>query len=193
MHKIIFATNNKNKLIEVQKLVSNRFTILSLAEMQSTDELPETHFTLQENAEEKAGFIFNKYKMNCFAEDTGMEIEILNGEPGVFSARYAGEQKSAKDNIEKVLQKMSGQTNRKAKFITVVCLFFNNRKYFFSGEIEGQITLASSGQNGFGYDPIFQPTGYDLTFAQMNLNEKNKISHRAIAIAKTVDFLFSAK
>lgn len=189
--KLIFATNNKNKLKEVRHLAGNNISIISLSEIGSKEELPETHFTIEENAFEKANFIYQKYGENCFAEDTGLEIEALNGEPGVFSARYAGENKSATDNIALVLEKMTGKINRSSKFKTVICLMMDGKEFYFTGIMEGIITERPRGANGFGYDPIFQLKGYNMTFAELDLEGKNKLSHRAKALQQLITFLNS--
>lgn len=189
MKKIVFATNNPNKLKEIKLLTKNQFEILSLEDIGCSEELSETHDTIVENAFEKANYIFRKYKTNCFAEDTGLEITALNGAPGVFSARYAGEQKSADDNIQLVLKKMQGIKNRSAQFKTVICLILNGKEKYFTGIIKGKITEKPRENKGFGYDPIFQPDGSELTFAEINLAEKNKISHRALAMKQLLFFL----
>ncbi len=187
--KLIFATQNRHKLYEVQSIIGNQHQLISLADLNYFDELPETHFTLEENAEEKSEFIHARFNADCFAEDTGLEIEALNNEPGVFSARYAGEQKSALDNISLVLSKMAGVTNRKAKFRTVICLITGRGKYFFEGAVEGNILFENAGTSGFGYDPIFAPLGYEKSFAQLSFEEKNKVSHRSMAFIKMKNFL----
>ncbi len=187
--KIIFATNNLHKLSEVRKAVPNDFTIVSLQEMGFFDDIPEPHDTLEDNALEKANVIYEKFGLNCFSEDTGLEIVALNGEPGVYSARYAGTQRSSSDNIDLVLQKLSQQTNRKAQFRTVIALIWNNKRYLFEGIAPGTITNAPSGSEGFGYDPIFVPDGHHKTFAQLSATEKNQLSHRGKAVRKLLTFL----
>ena len=187
--ELVFATNNVHKLSELRAIAGNRFSIISLKELGCFDEIPETGETLQENALQKANYIHNKFHCNCFADDTGLEIEVLNGNPGVYSARYAGEHCSFKDNIRKVLQELQGIENRKACFKTVIALILNEQNYFFEGKIEGEIMETEKGTNGFGYDPIFKPLGYNKTFAEMTDVEKNSISHRALATQKLNDFL----
>lgn len=190
---LIFATNNKHKLFEIKASVSEKINIISLSEINCNDEILETHNTIEENASEKAFYIYNKYNKNCFADDTGLEIDALNGEPGVYSARYAGENCSFIDNINKVLEKMHGIKNRKARFRTVISLIIDNVEHQFEGKVEGEILTTLYGAGGFGYDPIFRPTGFNETFAQMNIETKNKISHRGLAVKKLVDFLNSNK
>ena len=187
--ELVFATNNNHKLNEVRAITGTRFSIISLKELGCFDEIPETGDTLIENALQKAQYIHNKFHCNCFADDTGLEIESLNGRPGVYSARYAGEHCSFKDNIKKVLSELKGITNRKACFITVIALIIDEKKYFFEGRIEGKIIETERGTNGFGYDPVFKPLGYDKTFAEMTEDEKNNISHRALATKQLNDFL----
>jgi len=187
--KLVFATNNSHKLNELRAIVGNRFSIVSLKELGCFDEIPETGTTLTENALLKANYIYNRFGCNCFADDTGLEIEALNGRPGVYSARYAGEHCSFEDNIQKVLHELYGVENRKACFITVIALILNGKNYFFEGRIEGEIMEKGEGSKGFGYDPIFKPIGYDKTFAAMSEVEKNSISHRALATKKLNDFL----
>ena len=187
--KFCFATNNTNKLAEVSKLLGLGFELLSLDDIGCREELREDQSTLEGNAEQKAAYIFDHYQINCFADDTGLEVEALNSEPGVFSARYAGPQRSDEDNMELLLQRLKASPNRKARFRTVICAFINDKKHFFEGIVEGEIAENHHGDKGFGYDPIFIPNGYSQTFAQMSLDEKNMISHRSIAIKKLVDFL----
>lgn len=187
--KILFATQNQHKRDEVQALAGNKIEILSLRDLHFTQELPETHDTLKENALEKALFIRRQFSMDCFSEDTGLEIEALNGAPGVYSARYAGEGKKPEDNVAKVLKEMSGIGNRKACFRTVICLFFQEETQYFEGIARGMITNKPMGQAGFGYDPIFVPEGSVYTFAQMSAAEKNRISHRRMAIDKMIGWL----
>ena len=187
--KIVFATNNQNKLKEIKDLVPNNINIISLNDIECHDELPENQLTLEGNALEKANFIYSKYRCNCFADDTGLEIDSLNGDPGVFSARYAGLECLAEDNMNKVLNKLSGIENRKAKFRTVIALIVDGHEYLFNGECFGEITKKKIGLDGFGYDPIFFPIDSDLTFAQMDKSEKGIISHRGISVRKLVEFL----
>jgi len=187
--KIVFATNNQNKLQEIKNLVPNNINIISLNDIECHDELPENQLTLEENALEKANFIYSKYGCSCFADDTGLEIDALNGDPGVYSARYAGLECLAEDNMNKVLDKLNGIKNRKAKFRTVIALIIDGHEYLFNGECLGEITKNKIGFDGFGYDPIFLPIDSELTFAQMDKTEKGIISHRGISVRKLVDFL----
>lgn len=190
MKKIVFATNNKHKLEEVAPLIESHFELLSLADIKCFEEIEEPHNTLIDNAFEKARFVNSRFNYNCFADDTGLEIDALNGRPGVYSARYAGENCSFQDNVDKVLEEMKGKTLRTARFKTVIALILDGKEYHFDGVVEGEIIAEpSSGNKGFGYDPIFKPLGYDQTFAQMALEEKNKISHRGIASQKLINFL----
>ncbi|HYV91040.1 MAG TPA: RdgB/HAM1 family non-canonical purine NTP pyrophosphatase [Chitinophagales bacterium] len=187
--KLVFATQNKHKQEEAEHVLVNFAEVISLHDLNFFEELPETHNTLEENAAEKAAYIFDCFHTNCFAEDTGLEIEALNGGPGVFSARYAGERKDASDNIRLVLEKMIDAENRAAKFRTVICLILEERKFFFEGVMKGKISDKASGEFGFGYDPIFIPEGFEQTFAEMNFAAKNKISHRKKALEKMKMFL----
>ncbi len=189
MIELIFATNNLHKINEVQHIIGNKFKIISLADCNFVSEIPENQNTLQGNALEKATFIYNNLHCNCFADDTGLEVEALNGEPGVFSARYAGNNCNSEANIEKLLKKLEGEKNRNAQFRTVIALIINNKQYFFEGIIKGQIIEQKKGITGFGYDSIFLPVGLDKTFAQIHVCEKNNISHRAIAVQKLANFL----
>ena len=187
--RICFATNNENKLREIKNKLGEAYDIISLSDLGHSEDLSETHDTLEGNSLEKAQFIHEKYRVNCFADDTGLLVEALNDEPGVNSARYAGPDRSSQDNIQLLLKKLKGQENRKAKFVTVVTLILNGKVKQFSGEVTGTINQKQAGESGFGYDPIFVPEGWQLTFAEVDLEEKNKISHRAIAVEKLVDFL----
>jgi XTP/dITP diphosphohydrolase len=189
IRELVFATNNHHKLSEVQHLLGNSFKLLSLADISLNEEIPEDHDTLEKNASQKAWHIFNKTKRNCFADDTGLEVDALNGKPGVFSARYAGEGKNSKDNIKKLLEVLNGIKNRKARFRTVVSLIIDGQEYLFEGIVNGKIIESERGDDGFGYDPVFLPDGYSLTFAEMDLNQKNLISHRAKAVGLLVEFL----
>jgi len=189
MHQLVFATNNVHKLEEVVAKIEGQIKLLSLNDINCTDDIAETGETFRENASIKSHYIYNKYKLDCFGDDSGLEIDALNGEPGVYSARYAGEHGNHDANIKKVLASLQNVTDRKARFRTVISLIWNGDEHFFDGAIEGTIRHGRSGSEGFGYDPIFQPDGYDVTFAEMSLDEKNKISHRAIAMEKLVDFL----
>lgn len=190
MKKLVFATNNKHKLEEVSTLIQNHFELLSLADIKCFEEIEEPHNTLIDNAFEKASFVYNRYNYNCFADDTGLEIDALDGKPGVYSARYAGENCTFEDNVNKVLEEMKGKKLRTARFKTIIALIIDGKKYSFEGVVEGVITeKPSQGNEGFGYDPIFRPLGYSETFAQMLLEEKNKISHRGLASQKLIEFL----
>lgn len=187
--KLVFATNNKHKIHEIKHLLDGSFEVLSLNDIHCTDDIPENQETIEGNASEKAFYIWNKYKLNCFADDTGLEIEALNGEPGVYSARYAGEEKSPEKNIELVLQKLAKIKNRKARFKTVISLVIDGNEIQFEGIVNGHILEEKRGKSGFGYDPIFQPDESQLSFAEMPLDEKNKISHRGRATQKLVEYL----
>ncbi|MCW3467805.1 RdgB/HAM1 family non-canonical purine NTP pyrophosphatase [Chitinophaga nivalis] len=187
--KLIFATNNENKVKEFRSLLGEQFEIITLLEAGIDIDIPEPHDTLEANATEKSTTIRRMTGENCFAEDTGLEITALHGAPGVLSARYAGEQKLAADNIEKVLREMTGQEDRSAQFRTVISLLLDGQEYQFEGVCNGQITTSVKGGKGFGYDPIFIPDGADRAFAEMDLTEKNQYSHRARAFEKFVAFL----
>jgi XTP/dITP diphosphohydrolase len=187
--KIVFATNNPNKIFEVQNLLGTDYILLSPDKIGCHEDIPETQPTLEGNALEKVRYIFQKYNINCFADDTGLEIEALNGKPGVLSARYAGPSKDPLKNMKKVLKELRGISNRKARFRTIIALILDGKEYCFEGIINGSILDSAHGDKGFGYDPIFKPTGFNFTFAEMNIEDKNKISHRAIAINKLVSFL----
>lgn len=188
METIVFATNNKHKLEEVSKILHN-YKIISLEEINCTEDIPETADTLHGNALIKAEYIYNKTGLNCFADDTGLEVEALNGEPGVYSARYAGEDHDATKNMKKLLEKMNGKENRNACFKTVIALIIDGDIQYFEGKIDGKITSEPRGKNGFGYDPVFIPEGYNKTFAELGDIEKNKISHRALAVQKLAEYL----
>ncbi|KGK30320.1 non-canonical purine NTP diphosphatase [Cellulophaga baltica] len=187
--EIVFATHNKNKVYEVQLLVPKHIKILSLESIGCFDEVPETADTLAGNAKLKADFVTQNYKLPCFADDTGLLVESLNGAPGVLSARYAGEQKDATDNMDKLLAALENKENRKAKFETVIALNLNGQQILFNGVAPGEITIIKSGVKGFGYDPIFKPEGYDKTFAELPVEIKNTISHRGKAMKKLLDYL----
>jgi len=189
MHTLIFATNNRNKVAEIQSLVGPNFTIIPLKEAGIEIDIPEPHDQLEANAQEKALTIFNMTHQNCFSEDTGLEIDALNGAPGVKSARYAGENSNAQANIDLVLSKMTGVENRVAQFRTVICLIWKNQTYYFEGICKGQILNNMQGENGFGYDPIFVPDGASKSFANMTMEEKNQFSHRKKAVTQLFDFL----
>jgi len=187
--ELIFATNNKHKIREICDLLDNRFNILGLADVSITDDIPEDADNLADNALYKARYVHERTGMNVFADDTGLEVNALNGAPGVHSARYAGAGRNPDDNIIKLLKQLEGITNRKARFRTVIALIFNNREYLFEGKVEGKIIQKMKGTGGFGYDPVFIAKGYDKTFAEIPLSEKNKISHRAQAMKKLLEFL----
>lgn len=187
--KLVFATSNQNKANEIQSLIPNLLQILSLLDIQCTEEIPETQSTIEGNASQKAFYVYEKYHQNCFADDTGLEVESLNGKPGVLSARYAGESRDANENMDKVLQELSLKENRKARFKTVISLVISGKEHQFEGVVDGVILSEKRGDSGFGYDPIFLPDGYDLSFAEMDLSTKNKISHRAKAVNKLVEYL----
>ena len=187
--KLVFATNNQNKVNEIQRIVPPEISMLSLKDINCSEEIPETQNTIEGNAAQKSRYVFEHYQVNCFADDTGLEIEALNGEPGVLSARYAGEAKSSEDNMNKVLTALKGNSNRKARFKTVISLIIDGKEIQFEGIVDGVITESKSGVDGFGYDPIFMPDGYAITFAEMSMEDKNKISHRALAVNKLVEYL----
>lgn len=187
--QLVFATNNLNKIIEVQTLIPSNIKLLSLKDIGCFEDIPETQNTIAGNAKQKAEYIKNNYNYNCFADDTGLEVDALNGEPGVFSARYAGQQRNADDNMNKLLLKLKNKENRKAHFKTVVALYINKNLYTFTGICEGEITKSRQGEKGFGYDPIFKPNNQNKTFAEMDLSLKNQIGHRGKAISKLVAFL----
>jgi XTP/dITP diphosphohydrolase len=188
-HKLVFATRNNFKIEEIAKAIGPGFNIISMAEVGCTDDLPETSFTTAGNCMQKAQYFFDRFQMDCFAEDTSLEIEALDGQPGIYSARYAGPAKSFDDNVNKVLEEMKGKTNRKALFRTVIGLIIGGKHHIFEGIVEGTILSEKCGTNGFGYDPIFLPNGHKKTYAEMEMEEKNSMSHRAIAVKKLVDFL----
>jgi XTP/dITP diphosphohydrolase len=189
MKTLIFATNNNNKVIEVRSILKNEFKILSLAEAGIDIDIPEPFNTLEENAYEKARVINNITKGNCFAEDTGLEVDALNGEPGGKSARYAGEGRNFENNIDKLLSNLKNTDNRKAQFKTVICIILDGEQHIFDGICKGTIIAERKGQSGFGYDPVFIPDGADKTFAEMTLEEKNNFSHRKKAFKKLTNFL----
>jgi XTP/dITP diphosphohydrolase len=187
--KLVFATNNPHKLQEIKHLLNNSIDLLCLSDIPCDDEIPETQETLEGNAAEKSFYIFDKYGLNCFADDTGLEIEALNGEPGVYSARYAGKERDSGKNMDLVLEKLSGTKNRKARFRTVISLVIDGHETQFEGVVNGEILEEKRGQTGFGYDPIFRPEESTSSFAEMTLGEKNKISHRGRAVQKLVEYL----
>lgn len=191
MKKLVFASGNKHKLSEIANKLSSTLEVISMRDLGFEDEIEEPGATLEENAEIKAKHINGLYSIDCFADDTGLEIEALDGAPGVYSARFAGEGCSFDDNVQKTLDLLANKTNRKACFRTVICLILNNKTYFFEGRIDGEITTERFGTDGFGYDPIFRPNGSEKTFAEMSQSEKNQISHRALAVDKLVEFLTS--
>ena len=187
--ELVFATNNKHKLEELQAILGENIKLLSLKDIGCFEEIPEEQPTLEGNASQKAYFIYDKYGYDCFADDTGLEIEALDGEPGVYSARYAGEEKSAEANMQKVLNKLLKINKREARFRTVISLVINGEEKQFEGIVDGKILREKKGGSGFGYDPIFQPIGLKKSFAEMELSEKNKISHRGRAVQKLVNSL----
>ena len=189
--KFVFATNNAHKLEEVTAILGDKIELLSMKDIHCSADIPETADTLEGNALLKARYIFENYHLDCFADDTGLEVDALGGAPGVYSSRYAGEAGNPQDNMKKMLREMNGKENRKARFRTVIALLLNGEQYFFEGIIIGKIIHEKRGTAGFGYDPIFVPDGYDKTFAELGDDEKNKISHRAIATTKLIDFLLS--
>ena len=191
--KLLFATANSNKAFEIQKIVPEGFEILSLKDINFSEDIPETSSTIEGNALQKTNFIVDRFKIDCFSDDTGLEIEALDGQPGVYSARYAGGEKDPKKNMDLVLEKMKNVHNRNARFKTVIALYFNGTTHLFEGIVNGVIRHERSGQEGFGYDPIFEPTETGKTFAEMSIEEKNKISHRGRAFEKMVQFLKSEK
>jgi len=192
MLKLCFATQNPNKIREIQarlQAIGSPIELVNLVDLGCTEELAEDFETLEENAFQKAEYVAEHYGVSCFADDTGLEVEILDGAPGVYSARYAGNQKNSADNIDLLLQNLEGKTNRSAQFRTVIALIFNGKKYRFDGVAKGNITEKPRGIDGFGYDPIFVPDGYETTFAEMSLSEKNQVSHRAKALDQLIEFL----
>jgi len=193
MIKIIFATNNKNKIKEVQKLLPINIELIGLKDIGCEDDIPETQHTIKGNSIQKVNYINSKYNLDCFADDTGLEISALNGDPGVLSARYAGSERNSKKNIEKVLKNLNNIKNRNARFKTVIALSYKGEILTFEGVCEGVISNEIQGDGGFGYDPIFKPKGINKTFAELSFDEKNKISHRAIAIKKLIDYFNKLK
>ncbi len=189
MKKLVFATNNAHKLAEVRAILEPEFKIISLAELNCNDDIPETADTLEGNALLKAQYIYEKFGFDCFADDTGLEVEALNGEPGVYSARYAGEENISTNNMHKVLTLLGDNKNRTACFRTVISLIESGKVSYFEGKIDGKIALEPRGDSGFGYDPIFIPKNHVSSFAQLSAEEKNKISHRALAVKKLVQHL----
>ncbi|WP_333693779.1 non-canonical purine NTP diphosphatase [Flavobacterium sp.] len=187
--KIVFASSNLNKIKEIKPLVPNTIEILSLEDIGCFETIPETAQTIEGNALLKAEYVYEKYGLPCFADDTGLEVEVLNGEPGVYSARYAGEHQNAENNMNKLLQKLDGIPNRKAQFKTVICLKIEGKTELFTGIVKGTIGYEKRGTQGFGYDPLFYPDNSNRTFAEMTLEEKAELSHRAIALKKCIAFL----
>lgn len=188
IQKLVFATNNAHKTEEVAHILAPNYEILNLKDINCLVDIPETGNTFAENANLKSTYVFENFGLDCFADDSGLEVEALNYEPGIYSARYSGV-KNDTTNLQLLLKNMEGQSNRRARFKTVISLLKNGENHLFEGIIEGTIRSVPSGTNGFGYDPIFQPDGYDITFAEMDMSEKNKISHRALAMQKLIAFL----
>lgn len=187
--KICFATNNKKKIEEVKAALGPEFELVSLQEIGCVEELPETGDTLDHNAFQKARYVKDHFGVDCFADDTGLEVEALDGAPGVYSGRFAGEPRSDERNIDLLLEKMEEKPNRKARFRTVIALILEGKEYQFEGVAEGEILKERVGEKGFGYDPVFKPIGFDKTFAQLSLEEKNQISHRGKAVKALIEFL----
>jgi len=187
--KIVFASNNKNKIQEIKNQLPKEIELVSLEDIGCYEDIPETAETIEGNAILKANYVTEKYSLPCFADDTGLEIEALNNEPGVYSARYAGEHKDSNDNMDKVLKNLENIENRNAHFKTVIALNLNNQQHLFTGIVNGTIGTKKVGTNGFGYDPIFTANNFDKTFAEMDLDEKIKISHRGLAVKQLIDFL----
>jgi XTP/dITP diphosphohydrolase len=187
--KLVFASNNAHKIKEMQSMLPDSINILSLEDIGCFEEIPETADTIEGNAILKADYVTKNYGYDCFADDSGLEVDVLNGAPGVYSARYAGEQKNDASNIDKLLKTLNGNTNRKANFKTVIALNFNGQQHLFTGLVDGEITLEKKGTNGFGYDPVFLPLGFDLTFAQISQEEKAQLSHRGKAMKQLINFL----
>lgn len=189
MQQLVFATNNSHKLQEVAAKLNGSIKLLGLDDVGCTEDIAETGLSFTENASIKSNYIYQKYHLNCFGDDSGLEVEALNNEPGIYSARYAGAHGNHQANINKVLHNLKGKANRKARFRTVISLIWNGTEHFFEGVVEGILRPERSGQEGFGYDPIFEPDGYDITFAEMDMAEKNHISHRGLAMDKLMAFL----
>lgn len=190
--QLVFASNNPNKILEIQDMLPESIKILSLAEIGCHEDIPETADTIEGNAILKADYVTQNYGYDCFADDTGLEVNALNGEPGVYSARYAGEQKNAGDNMDKLLRALTNKTDRNAQFKTVIALNLNGGQHLFTGIVEGEIIHEKIGNQGFGYDPIFKSSGHERTFAQLSLDEKAQISHRGKAVKKMVEFLLNS-
>lgn len=189
MKKLCFATNNQHKLAEVSQMLAGKYELLSLQDIGCNEELPEEQETLEGNSRQKAEYVWDNYNVSCFADDTGLEVEALNGAPGVYSARYAGPQRSDADNMNKLLQSLQGQQNRRARFRTSITLILDGKQHQFEGIVTGSIAESWQGDKGFGYDPVFVPDGHNRTFAQMSAEEKNAISHRGRAMQELVQFL----
>lgn len=189
---LVFATNNPHKIFEINQVLKNRIKIVGLKDIGCDEDIPETAETIEGNAIQKAKYVSEKYYCNCFADDTGLEIDCLQGRPGVYSARYAGEEKSFENNMNKVLEEMQGVENRRAWFRCVIALLMDGELHLFEGIVNGSITTEKHGLQGFGYDPIFLPDGYDRTFAEMGIEEKNLISHRGLAVEKLIRFLIDS-
>ena len=189
MKKFVFATNNSHKLKEVAAIVGSQIELLSLQDIGCHDDIPETADTLEGNALQKARYVYERYHVDCFADDTGLEVEALGGAPGVYSARYAGEGHNAEENNRKLLHELEGKDNRRARFRTVFALIINGKEHLFEGIVRGEIITKKRGVAGFGYDPVFQPEGFTQTFAEMGDEQKNRISHRALAVQKLCNFL----
>lgn len=189
MKELVFATNNEHKLRELREIAGEKFRILSLKDINCFDDIPETEPTIKGNALIKANYIKDKYGYDCFADDTGLEVEALGGEPGVYSARYAGEDCDSEKNIDKILAKLKNESNRKARFITYIALILEGNTHIFEGEVQGEILTERHGKGGFGYDPVFKPVESENSFAEMLPEEKNAISHRGLAVQKLLKFL----
>jgi XTP/dITP diphosphohydrolase len=187
--KLVFASNNHNKILEIRHQLPKEIELLSLEDIGCHEDIPETADTIEGNAVLKANYVTQKYGYNCFADDTGLEVEALNGAPGVYSARYAGEQKNASHNIDKLLAELEGESNRNARFKTVIALNLDGEQHLFTGIVDGEITTERAGDNGFGYDPVFKPEGLSYTFAQISLDEKQALSHRGRAVGQLIEFL----
>jgi len=192
MKELVFATNNRHKMEEVASKINGKLKLLSLADIGCFDDIAETGLTFRENASIKSNYIFKKYNLDCFGDDSGLEVDALHGEPGIYSARYAGKYNDHEANINKVLEKLKDNLDRKARFKTVISLIWNGEEHYFEGAVEGIIRRERSGVAGFGYDPIFEPDGYETTFAEMSMEQKNAISHRARAVEKLISFLATA-
>lgn len=188
MRTLVFATNNKHKLEEVQAMIGDKFQLRTLKEIGCLDDIPETGHTFRDNASQKSHYIWDRFQMDCFSDDSGLEVDALNGEPGVYSAHYSGSRDS-EENLQLVLSKMGGISKRSARFKCIISIILDGKEHFFEGSVEGEITNSRSGSEGFGYDPIFKPEGYDISFAEMSADQKNEISHRARAVEKLVAFL----